>query len=366
MSVCKRVPHLVLKGFVKEVLAEVDADNNQGEIFTDALLWSDLIGRPTHGIWRLPAYVGRIGSGSIKCPCEPRFQGQHGATDIMDGDAGIGHYVGHAAMLHAIDRARSHGIGAVGVHNSNHFGAGSYFVQLAAKHDMVGVAMSNSLAKVAPHGGVKGIFGTNPFAFSAPCHDGNSMLLDMTTAAISGSQVMRYIEDGRTLPPGVAIGHDGKAIQDPRDIARGALQSFGGARGSGIALMVEILCSVLSGAMFSSNVNSMFSADSGPGKNGHFFIAVDIGHFLDIDIFKARLKTLFDQVRNSGVNPGDVLIPGDVRWHEYHRNLESGVPLDPPTVKALEKLAADMGLPGIAAGSLSRRTGRAGVEHAGS
>ena len=107
------------------------------------------IGRPTHGIWRLPAYVGRIGSGSIKCPCEPRFQGQDGATDIMDGDAGIGHYVGHAAMLHAIDRARSHGIGAVGVHNSNHFGAGSYFVQLAAKHDMVGVAMFQSITSVS-------------------------------------------------------------------------------------------------------------------------------------------------------------------------------------------------------------------------
>lgn len=346
MSFSQRIPHCVVKEFAKSALSAIDSDNAQTDIFIDALLWSDLIGRPNHGIWRLPAYANRIKTGAMKSPCHLRFE-QHGlATEVMDGDNGIGHFVGHTAMLRAIDKARGYGVGATGVYNSNHFGTGAYFVQLAAQQDMIGIAVSNSIAKVAPYGGVSAVFGTNPFAFSAPRHNGESLLLDMTTAAMSGSEVMRRAESGTALPEGIAINRDGSPILNPADIGNGALLSFGGYRGSGIALMIEILCSTLTGAMTSTGVNSMFGADAASGNNGHFFMAISIAHFMKLEEFTARLDLLLGQVAASGIN-GTTHIPGERRWLEYARNLESGLPLDESTLVALDKLAVELDITGL-------------------
>jgi len=346
MSTSQRYPHFLLREFTRNVLNAINSDNDQTEVFTDALLWSDLIGRPNHGIWRLPAYVNRIRTGAMKCPCAPRFERQGLATEVMDGDNGIGHFVGHIAMLRAIENARQYGIGAVGVHNSNHFGTGAYFVQLAAQQDMIGLAFSNSIAKVAPHGGVNAVFGTNPFAFAAPRNNGESLLLDMTTAAMSGSEVMRRAESGTALPEGIAVNSDGSPILNPADIGKGVLLGFGGYKGSGIALMVEILCSTLTGAMPSTGINSMFDANSGTGNNGHFFMAISIAHFMQLADFNARLELLLGQVAASGTG-GSVHIPGEGRWLEYEKNLRTGLPLDEDTLVALDKLAAELEINGV-------------------
>src|SRR5690606_18817031 len=114
-----------------------------------------------------------------------------GAVDLLDGDRGLGHYVGHLGMEEAVARARRFGVGVIGVRNSNHFGTGAYYVQRAARAGMIGLAVSNSLAKVAAHGGARAVFGTNPFAFAAPGRDGRSVLLDMASAAVCGAQLMR-------------------------------------------------------------------------------------------------------------------------------------------------------------------------------
>src|SRR5690606_3489575 len=233
-------------------------------------------------------------------PCEPRLRHGGGAVDLLDGDRGIGHYVGHLAMEEAIARARRFGIGAIGVHNSNHFGTGAYYVQQAATAGMIGLAVSNSLAKVAAHGGVKAVFGTNPFAFAAPAGNGRGVMLDMATAAVSGSHVMKCDEAGLALPEGLAVDAAGAPILDPARINEGALLPFGGAKGSGLALMIEILSAVLTGAMCSRDVNSMFTNYKDSGRNGHFFIAIDIARFMDVDMFARRLQALLDGIRASG------------------------------------------------------------------
>lgn len=262
----------------------------------------------------------------------------------MDGDGGIGHFVGHEAMLLAIDKAREYGLGAIGVHNSNHFGTGAYFTHLAAQQQMIGIAYSNSVAKVAPHGGVKAVFGTNPFSFSAPRKNGESLLLDMSTAAMSGGEVMRRVESGLALPEGIAVHSDGSPLLNPVEIDQGALLAFGGYRGSGIALMIEILCSTLTGAMTSRDINSMFRADSGRGHNGHFFMAISIEHFMPVVEFQTRLELLLAQVVSSG-HGNNIHIPGERRWLAYTNNLKSGLPFDEVTVAALDRLAEDLRIP---------------------
>ena len=347
MSSNKRISHVELKNFVLQLLGKVGALNGQSRVFAEALVWSDLIGRPTHGVWRLPSYLRRIEEKLINCPCRPRLHAGGPAVALLDGDEGLGHYVGHRAMLVAIDRAAEFGIGAVGVYNSNHFGTAAWFVQQAARRNMIGLAFSNSLAKVAAHGGVRAVFGTNPFAFAVPRRHGDSLLLDMATAASSGSQVMKYAEAGMPLPEGIAVDGEGRPIRDPDAVGKGALLAFGGAKGYGLALMVEILSAALTGAMFSTGINSMFTNFSESGKNGHFFLAIDVARFMEPALFLERLESLLETVRGSG-RPGEsVLIPGEMRWRHYHENLQRGVPLDDATVDALESLAHDHRVPGL-------------------
>lgn len=347
MASPERVSCAALTDFAGRVLASIGACDEQAQVFARALIWSDLIGRPTHGVWRLPAYVKRLRLGLIKCPCQPRFQLKGLAVDLLDGDEGLGHYVGHLAMQHAVAKAREFGIGAVGVHNSNHFGTGAYYVQLAAAQGMIGLALSNSLAKVAAHGGVKAVFGTNPFAFAAPGARGRGVMLDMATAAVCGSQVMKCEEAGLPLPEGLAIDAEGRSILDPARINEGALLPFGGAKGSGLALMIEILGSVLTGAMLSRDVNSMFNNFKASGKNGHFFVAIDIARFMDPGMFGRRLDSLLDNIRASGPKGARVAIPGEARWEHYEDSMANGVPLDAATFAALENLAAECRVPGL-------------------
>jgi len=273
-----RIFHHRLIEWTLKLLETAGFDHAQTSRFTEALIWSDLVGRTTHGVWRLPTYLARLEAKVIKCPCSPSFSHDSHAVAIMDGDQGLGHYVGHEAMRCAIGKAEKFGIGAVAVHNSNHFGIGAYFVNLAAERDMIGLAFSNSTAKVVAHGGIKPVFGTNPIAFGAPGRDGSHLLLDMSTSAVCGTQVQRFAEEGLPLPQGIAI---------------------------------------------------------------------DLGQMTSLAVFTERLEILSNSVRNSGLDDGDVHIPGDTRWARHKENMLLGIPIEASTLSALDNLAIRYGIPTI-------------------
>jgi ureidoglycolate dehydrogenase (NAD+) len=343
-----RILHDELIKWTRKLLKKAGFDNEQADRFAEALIWSDLVGRSNHGVWRLPTYLARLEAKLIKCPCRPTLCPDRQALAVMDGDQGLGHFVGHEAMRCAIGKAETFGIGAVGVHNSNHFGTGAYFVHLAAEQNMIGLAFSNSFAKVAAHGGIRPVFGTNPFAFGAPGRDGKHILLDMSTSMVSGSQMMKFTAAGLPLPEGIAVDEQGSPVTSAHELDKATLLPFGGAKGYGIALMIEILTSVLTGAMFSKNVNSMFKDFSCSGKNGHFFLAIDLGQMINPEVFSERLELLFKMIRGSGNAEGDVLIPGETRWARYQDNLKRGIPLDLSTLSGLEKLSVRYGIPPLA------------------
>ena len=266
---------------------------------------------------------------------------------MLDGDGGSGYYVGHLAMNKAIGIARDEGTASVGVRNSNHFGAAAYYVQLAAASRMTAIAMSNSTPKVAAFGGSRPVLGTNPFAFAAPRRGGRSLLLDMATAVASGSMVREYADKCRSLPEGIALGIDGKGTVDAAQVdeGSGALVPFGGAKGYGLALAVEILSGVLTGAGISHGVKSMYRDFEHAANAGHFFWVVDIGRFMALEHYYDRIEILVDVVKESGAGaPRDVRIPGEKRWQAHDRNHRDGIPLDEACLPGLEELAASHGL----------------------
>jgi LDH2 family malate/lactate/ureidoglycolate dehydrogenase len=330
--------------FATELLLASGLDNFQAGLFARILVWCDEIGRSNQGVWRLPLFAQRISAGLVKTPCAPGFVQKGAALGMLDGDNGVGHCVAHIAMEHAIELARTSGVGCVGVRNSNHFGAGAYYVNLAAERGMIGMAMSNAFPKVAPFGGVRPVLGTNPFAFGAPRRDGRCILVDFATSASAGSTVSKRLEEKKQLPAGIAIDGKGQPITDPALIDSGALLPFGGAKGFGLALMVEILSGVITGAGFSHTVHSTIHDAQRAGNNGHWFMALDISALMPLESYYERMETLVSWVKASTEDFEDmnVLLPGEGRWNAYAEAQTEGVLLDPGIRKTLEAFASEL------------------------
>ena len=333
-----------LERFALRVLFNAGADPEQAEIVSASLVWSNATGRPDHGLWRLPAYLERFRRGLIRCPCHPVVSRPAPALVSVDGDNGFGHYVGHVSMHEAISTAAVTGIGLAAVHNSNHFGAAGYFVNLAADANMLGIATSNSVAKVAPHGGVRPVFGTNPIAFGVPRSRQRPIIFDMATAAVSGASLLRAGDEGTPIPDGVVVDRQGRWITDVSELGDGALVPFGGAKGAGIALLVELLAGVITGATLSRDVRSMFDDFSGSAAIGHCFIALDVGRLMDFGDYTARLDDLLGDMTTSGPADGSVRLPGDRGWVALDAAEVVGVDLDPATRRGLEELAERSGI----------------------
>jgi len=328
-----------LTRFAREVLSLAGADPEQATTTSEVLVWCDTVGRHTQGVWRLPILARRLQSGLFECPCQPRIESEAPGLVTLDGNNGIGHHVGRFAMRLAMERARTTGIAAVLVRNSNYLGAAGYYAQLASERAMLGVAMSNSFPKVAPHGGTRPVLGTNPLAFAAPLRDGTSIIVDLATSASSGSNIRKTLEQGKALAEGTAVDRAGEAITDPARVAEGALLPFGGAKGYALGLMVEILSGVATGAGISHGVRSIYGDFEHGGDNGHFFMAIDIARLMPPDEFYDRIEVLIAALRQHE----DVLLPGEMRWRERQRALSAGtVDLDGDTTEALDALARSL------------------------
>ncbi len=333
-----------LRNLTGEILVASGADEKEAVILAEILVWCNQVGRPNQGVWRLPLLTRRFRENLIKSPCTPEFEQSSPSITLIDADQGSGHYIGHIAMQRAITIARETGVGIAGVTNSNFYGAGSYYINLACENGMVGLAMSNSFPKVAAFGGVKSVLGTNPFAFGAPRRNGDHLLVDMATSSSAGSSITKSTEQGIKLAEGIAIDENGNAITDPEKVQSGSLLPFGGAKGFGLALMVEILSGVLTGAGFSHGVKSMYKNFEESGDNGHFFIAIDVQKMIPLDSYYDRMDELIDSVKASadGIEGKDVIFPGEMRWVEYQKSLVEGISLDEKTAASLEELSEQL------------------------
>ena len=177
-----------LQSFATALLEAHGVAADQAREVAANAVWSELIGRPNFGVSRFPVYLKRAGLGVLNPAPNFSFERLAPALGRLDGDNGFGHAAAAAGMRHAIQLASETGAACVSVHNSNFFGAGAYFVQQAAAAGMISLAMSNSFPKVVAHGGRSAVFGTNPLAFGAPRRNGDSILFDMATSALSAAR----------------------------------------------------------------------------------------------------------------------------------------------------------------------------------
>lgn len=319
-------------------------DRREAASLAEVLVWSDMIGRPEQGVWRLPTYLKRFKRGLISSPSKPRTMARKKAVALLDGRNGFGQVVGRLAMGQAIRLAEKFGVGVVGVKRSNHFGPAAYFVNQAAEKGYLGLAFSNATPRVAPAGYAAPLLGTNPIALGAPRRGARPILIDLSTSASAGSKVRRAAEAGEALSSGIARDARGFAVSDAHAAVAGILEPVGGAKGFALGIMVEILSGVVTGAAISREVASIYDDFSRPNGVGHLFVSLDVEAFMPREAYFDRTETLVGFIRSaeqvsSSFKP---VVPGDRRWSVYDKHAAEGLELDERTYDALRAVGSKL------------------------
>lgn len=300
----------------------------------EAICTASLRGTDSHGIRLLPHYLNAIKSGRIDPKAKFVFKKISPSTGILDANHGIAHAAVAKAMDHAIDLAKDAGTGFVSVKNSNHCGAMAYYGLRAAKKDMIGLAFTNATPKLQTFNSTKPFFGLNPICFTAPIEGEEPFCYDASPTVMSNNKIKMLIEQGGELPPDIVADQDGKITNDPKQ-AKMLIPLGGkvaGYKGYAMSMVVDILCSLLSGMPNGKDVSTMYQPDGGNLSDkrylAQFVGAIRIDVFQDVKIFKQRLKQTADAVRalpKSDDVEGEVMVPGDPEKKSTEKNLISGI-----------------------------------------
>ncbi len=344
-----RVSHEKLTRFVTRSFEKLGVTASDAEIAADVLVAADLRGVDTHGVIRFNPqawYVKWLTEGSMTARPNIQIISESASTALIDGDRGMGMVIGHRAMEIAIRKAKESGMGMVAVRNSRHYGMSAYYSMMALPHDMIGIAMTNASRQVVPTFGREARFGTNPMCFAAPTGKELPFVLDMATTTAAAGKLELAARQGKAIPLGWALNESAEGTDDPR-VAQKArrLLPLGGSReggnhkGYGLAIVVEILCGVLSGTLTALN------ADQDP--RGHFFGAIRIDTFRPIDEFKRDMDRLIRELKSTPPIEGQsrVYVAGEIEFETAEERTERGIPLLPSVLKGLRDVGAQLGVP---------------------
>ena len=329
--------------FCEELLGRVGLEPADAHTVAWSLVQANLRGVDSHGVMRLPIYVKRMELGLVATKPRPRFTRTGPSTGLLDGDDGPGQVVALAAMNHAIELARETGVGSVAARNSNHFGAAAHFAMHAAEQGLIGLATTHAEADMVPYGGREPRLGTNPIAIAVPGGP-FPLVLDMATSLVSMGKVMLAAKEGREIPAGWAVDADGNPCTDPAR-AR-AVTPMAGAKGYGLAVMVDLLCALLTGASFGTHIKRMYDHFGEPQRVAHLLLALDPARFVPLEAFTARVAAMVAELKATPPAPGfeEVLLPGEPEARAEATRRQHGIPLERAVLDDLLALGGRYGV----------------------
>ena len=360
MAVASKVfPIEALREFSTRVFLHFGVSEEHAAQAADVLARADLRGIDSHGVARLHTYFDMLSVGRINPRPQIKVVRSTPSTATIDGDNGLGLVVGPHANRIAMDMAEKCGSGWVSVCNTNHFGIASYYVLEALERDLIGWAMTNATKLVAPLWGAERMLGTNPIAVAFPGKQEPPIVIDVATSAVAFGKIEIARRNGDVIPIGWGIDSRGRATTDPNDIvAGGALlplgsdRERGGHKGYALAIMVDMLSCVLSGANWGPFAPPFALRQESPTRSvgkgiGHFFGAMRIDGFIDADQFKSQVDDYIRVFRATKPAPGTKgpLIPGDPEREAEQVRRQTGVPLTLPVVEDLLDISAKTGIP---------------------
>ncbi|RLC54166.1 MAG: Ldh family oxidoreductase [Chloroflexota bacterium] len=359
------IPVNIIQDFMVDVFQALGVPEDDARICTDVLITADLRGIESHGVGRLKYYYDRIRRGQHRTKTEMEIVKETETTALVDGHHGMGHVVAYRSMRMAMDKARQYGLGAVAVRNGTHFGIAGYYSLMAANEGLIGFTVTNARPAVAPTFGTEPMLGTNPIAFAAPSDMPYPFCFDAATPITQRGKIEVLARAERCVPEGWVIDAEGNPLTDPEQIlqalgaARAALLPLGGAgeemgghKGYGLGTMVEILSAALSGGPFMKDLLG-FAPDGSrrPYMLGHFFLAIDVEHFVPLDVFRRITGEIMRALQNSRKAPGQerIYVAGEKEYEKEQTIRERGIPVNPNLRRELQIMRDELSIPGYEA-----------------
>jgi L-2-hydroxycarboxylate dehydrogenase (NAD+) len=354
-----RIPVEKLQDFMKAVFCKLGVPKDDAEICSEVLILSDLHGIESHGIGRLKMYYDRVKAGIQKPETRIDVITDRAAAAVWDGNHGMGHVIGHKAMRNAMDKAKRYGLGTVAVRNSTHFGICGYYAKMAVREDMIGMAFTNARPSIAPTHSVESMLGTNPICFGAPTNLPFPFLYDAATSISQRGKIEVLDREGKDTPSGWAINRQGQPHTDTAKLLKdlldkkasllplgGAGEVLGGHKGYGLAVMVEILSAALQGGSFLHGLSGWKSGKRVPYRLGHFFLAMNIGHYTDAEEFKRITTEILNRLRETEKVPGadQVYVAGEKEYIDEQEIRDKGVPVNEELRKNINIMQEELGL----------------------
>lgn len=335
-----------LQAFCVEALQKCGVSEEHARLTTDVLITTDTCGVFTHGTKLLRGYVRRLRAGGIKADADPQIVREGPAWAIVDGQSGLGMVTSVFAMNTAIAKAKATGMGYVGVRNSCHFGAAGYYANMAAKADMIGMAMANDYPSMAVLGARKAVLGTNPFAYAVPAGKEPPIFLDIASSTVAGGKVRIAQMKNEQVPNTWMVDTEGVPTTDPFLYPHAAFMlPFGGHKGYGLALMIENLAGVLTGTGAMYDLHNWVDHDPSLATNhGGAFLAFDVGAMIPIDTFKDRVDQLIRDIHETPKAKGvdRLYVPGEMEWQHRREALANGLALPEDVREVLVALADEL------------------------
>lgn len=350
-----------LKAFCVAVFEKMGVTPGDARVTADNLVMADLRGIASHGVARLPRYYYGLKDGVMIPRPEIRTIRETPVSAVIDAGAGLGQPVSKEAMEKAIAKARKTGIGLVAVRNSNHYGIAGYYSMMTLEWDMIGLSLTNSAPMVLPTFSRKALFGTNPISVAVPAGRERPFVLDMATSVVPRGKLEVYERKEMDMPPGWASDENGESALNPGLVLQNILHRLGGGlfplggpgedysghKGYGLAFLVEIFSALLAGAAFADlTYPGNVSGKPKPSKIGHFFAAMKIEIFRDMDEFKEDMDTLIVKLKECPKVRGHdrVYIHGEKEYEQAAKHMMEGIPLHTKVVESLKEIAAELGM----------------------
>jgi LDH2 family malate/lactate/ureidoglycolate dehydrogenase len=334
-----------LYGLVRRVFERCGMAEDDAGVVADQLVRADLRGIHSHGVIRVPLYVGKLTKGGVDARGRPRVVRDASAALVVDGGNSMGQVAGAFAMRQAIERARTTNVAVAALGHSNHCGAMEYYVRMALEADMIGIATTNALPTMAPWGGIDKLVGLNPIGIGIPAGAEEPLVLDFAFGATAHGRMQVYQQKGIPIPEGWAFDREGRPTTDIDAALEGLVQPIGMYKGIGLAMAAGLLSTLLSGAGYGTESGNMVDGAI-PGRDGQFYLALNIAAFEDVATFKTRMDRIIREYRGTRLAAGvtRVFVPGEMEAELERRQRTEGVPLNEATVQGIRDVAGQLGV----------------------
>jgi len=336
-----------LTQFCIEAMRLTGLNEEDARLTAEVLVTTDTLGTFTHGTRQLRGLLKNFRSGRLHAAAHEAIVAEGPAWAIVDAHYAMPPAVSYRCMQLAMRKAKASGIGYVGVRHSSHYGAAGFYANLAARGDMFGLSMCNVDPCMTVPGSKGRVLGTNPIAYAAPAGEEKPVYLDIATSAVAATKIYAAKALGQPIPGNWLVDEDGLPTSDYSNFPEKAVQvPMAGHKGYGLAVMVEILTAVLTGAAVMSGVSSWVLDSPNPTDEGHAFVAIDIGQIMPLGEFKSRMDGMIREIKSAPLAKGAdrIYLPGEIELERQETALAQGIVLPPDVVASLRGLAEDVGL----------------------